>query len=76
VKTVSTLDTLSKCSGVAQNAHTWATLGGELLYGAELAHPDIPWGIDAQELNLLMHLAKPIAVRRIAYRHLKSRTAS
>jgi imidazolonepropionase-like amidohydrolase len=58
VKIVSTLDTLSKCSGVAQNAHTWAALGGEFLYGAELAHPDIPWGIDAQELNLLMHLAK------------------
>jgi imidazolonepropionase-like amidohydrolase len=58
VKIVSTLDTLSKCSGVAQNAHTWAALGGEFLYGAELAHPDIPWGIDAQELNLMMHLGK------------------
>jgi imidazolonepropionase-like amidohydrolase len=55
VKIVSTLDTLSKCSGVTQNAHIWASLGGEFLYGAEIAHPDIPWGIDAQELNLLMH---------------------
>ncbi len=57
VKMVSTLDTLSKCAGAAHNAHTWATLGGELLYGSEIAHPDIPWGIDAQELNLLMHTA-------------------
>ncbi|MDD1607462.1 MAG: amidohydrolase family protein, partial [Methylococcaceae bacterium] len=57
VKIVTTLDTLSKCSDVAHNAHTWAALGGEFLYGAEIAHPDIPWGIDAQELNLMMHLA-------------------
>lgn len=57
VKIVTTFDTLSKCSGVAHNAHIWATLGGEFLYGAEIAHPDIPWGIDAQELNLMMHLA-------------------
>jgi len=58
VKIITTFDTLSKCSGVAHNAHTWAALGGEFLYGAEIAHPDIPWGIDAQELNLMMHLAK------------------
>lgn len=57
VKIVSTLDTLSKCSGALPNAHSWTKLGGELLYGAEIAHPDIPWGIDAQELNLLMHTA-------------------
>lgn len=55
VKIVSTLDTLSKCSGALPNAHSLAHMGGELLYGAEIAHPDIPWGIDAQELNLLMH---------------------
>jgi imidazolonepropionase-like amidohydrolase len=58
VKIVSTLDTLSKCTGVTQNAHIWTALGGEWLYGAEIAHPDVPWGIDAQELNLLMHLAQ------------------
>lgn len=58
VTIISTLDTLSKCSGIAHNAAVWAELGGELLYGAEIAHPDIPWGIDAQELMYLMHLAK------------------
>ncbi len=68
VKIVSTLDTLSKCSGVAHNAHTWAALGGEFLYGSEIAHPDIPWGIDAQELNLMMQLAQlsPLEVLHIA----------
>ena len=58
VKIVSTLDTLSKCSGVAQNSAKWKLLGGELLYGAEIAHPDIPWGIDTQELVYLMQMAQ------------------
>ncbi|WP_240141482.1 amidohydrolase family protein [Nitrosomonas sp. HPC101] len=58
VTIISTLDTLSKCGGIAHNTTVWAELGGELLYGAEIAHPDIPWGIDAQELMYLMHLAK------------------
>lgn len=66
VKIVTTFDTLSKCSGAAHNAHIWSALGGEFLYGAEIAHADIPWGIDAQELNLMMHLAKmkPLEVLR------------
>ncbi|MGR9014878.1 MAG: amidohydrolase family protein, partial [Gammaproteobacteria bacterium] len=68
VKIVATLDTLSKCHGVNENAKTWTLLGGELLYGAEIAHPDIPWGIDAQELLAMMHSAnmQPIEVLRSA----------
>ncbi|SEO22625.1 Imidazolonepropionase [Nitrosospira multiformis] len=58
VKIVTTLDTLSKCPGVAQNARVWAELGGELLYGAEIAHPDVPRGINAQELIYMMQLGK------------------
>ncbi|QPJ60926.1 MAG: amidohydrolase [Candidatus Nitronauta litoralis] len=58
VKIVSTLDTLSKCSGIVSNTKKWKELGGEILYGAEIAHPDIPWGIDAQELLYLQQLAK------------------
>ncbi|NJA04427.1 amidohydrolase family protein [Methylococcaceae bacterium WWC4] len=57
VKMVSTIDTLAQCAGVAKNASRFAALGGEFLYGAEIAHPDIPWGIDAQELLYLRHLA-------------------
>ncbi len=68
VKTVTTLDTLSKCTGVAHNARVLAALGGEFLYGAEIAHPDIPWGIDAQELIAMMHTTnmRPIEVLRSA----------
>lgn len=78
VKIVTTLDTLSKCPGVVHNTRTLAALGGELLYGAEIAHPDIPWGIDAQELIAMMHTAnmQPIDILRIATskagRHLNS----
>ena len=57
VKMVSTLDTLSKCTGLAQNVSAWTALGGELLYGAEIGHSDIPWGIDAQELMAMKHQA-------------------
>ncbi|MGR8930080.1 MAG: amidohydrolase family protein [Gammaproteobacteria bacterium] len=55
VKIVSTIDTLSKCPGLASNVKRLAALGAEFLYGAEIAHPDIPWGIDAQELLYLQH---------------------
>jgi imidazolonepropionase-like amidohydrolase len=58
VKIVGTFDTLSKCSGLAANARNWAAFGGEFLYGAEVAHPDIPWGINAQELMYMRQMAK------------------
>ncbi|MCK9397501.1 MAG: amidohydrolase family protein [Methylobacter sp.] len=58
VKIVTTIDTLSKCPGVDLNVQALAGLGAEFLYGAEIAHPDIPWGIDAQELLYMMSLAK------------------
>ncbi|MDO8334805.1 MAG: amidohydrolase family protein [Nitrosomonas sp.] len=54
VKIVTTLDTLARCSGVSRNASVLASLGAEFLYGAEIAHPDIPLGIDAQELIYMM----------------------
>jgi imidazolonepropionase-like amidohydrolase len=68
VKIISTIDTLSKCEGIMENAKTWAALGGEMLYGAEVAHPDIPYGIDAMELMYLSHVAglTPIQVLQTA----------
>ncbi len=56
VKVVSTIDTLSKCPGAIHNAKRLAAMGGEFLYGSEIAHPDVPWGINAQELMYLQHL--------------------
>ncbi|WP_054774481.1 hypothetical protein [Methylogaea oryzae] len=34
-----------------------AKLGADFLYGAEIAHTDVPWGIDAQELHWLRQLS-------------------
>lgn len=68
VKIIPTLDTLSHCPGIFQNMKKLASMGAEFLYGAEIAHPDIPWGIDAQELQLLNHVARlsPLQVLQTA----------
>lgn len=68
VKIVTTLDTLARCTGVSHNANVLASLGAEFLYGAEVAHSDIPWGIDAQELIYMVQMARmqPIDVLRSA----------
>jgi imidazolonepropionase-like amidohydrolase len=60
VRVVSTLDTLSHCTGVAGNARQLAEAGIELLYGTDLAHTDVPWGIDAQELALMVGTANGV----------------
>jgi imidazolonepropionase-like amidohydrolase len=57
VRVLSTLDTLSHCTGVAANAVQLAEAGVQLLYGTDLAHPDVPWGINAHELMLMAHTA-------------------
>lgn len=53
VTIISTIDTLSHCQGIKQNIHKLSHYGASFIYGAEIAHPDIPWGIDAQELIYL-----------------------
>jgi imidazolonepropionase-like amidohydrolase len=58
VRVVSTLDTQSHCTGVADNASRLVQAGIRLLYGTDLAHPDVPWGVDAQELQLMLHAGR------------------
>lgn len=53
ISVISTLDTFSKCHGVQHNARKLPEYGARIIYGAEIAHPDVPWGIDAQELIYL-----------------------
>jgi imidazolonepropionase-like amidohydrolase len=57
VRVVSTLDTQSHCTGVAGNASQLIKAGIRLLYGTDLAHTDVPWGINAQELQFMLHAA-------------------
>ncbi len=68
VKVVGTFDTLSKCEGVFHNAHVLSGHGVEFLYGSEIAHPDIPWGIDGQELMYMRQYAKmkPLEILKAA----------
>lgn len=68
VRVVTTVDALSKCQGVFGNLRRLAAMGADLLYGAEIAHPDIPWGIDAQELLHMQQVAgmPPLAVLQAA----------
>ena len=60
VRVVSTLDTQSHCMGAANNASRLVEAGIRLLYGTDLAHPDVPWGINAQELQLMLQAARGV----------------
>ncbi|NMG75742.1 amidohydrolase family protein [Aromatoleum diolicum] len=55
VRIVGALDTLSPCSGVLVNTREFVARGGTLLYGTDMAHTELPWGINARELELMMH---------------------
>jgi imidazolonepropionase-like amidohydrolase len=55
VRVVSALDTQSHCTGVAGNASQLVEAGIRLLYGTDMGHLDVPWGINAQELQLMLH---------------------
>lgn len=50
-----TLDTLVACAGVAHNAAHAAEVGARFIYGTDLSHPDIPHGVDAQEIHKEVH---------------------
>jgi imidazolonepropionase-like amidohydrolase len=58
VKIVATLDTLSHCPGVFTNTAHFVARGGTLLYGTDMAHSELPWGIDARELELMLHASQ------------------
>ncbi|MBD5801955.1 imidazolonepropionase [Azoarcus sp. Aa7] len=55
VRIVGTLDTQSQCSGVLANTREFVARGGTLLYGTDMAHTELPWGINARELELMLH---------------------
>lgn len=66
-KIITTVDTLLRCDGVNENLKTLVQLGADLYYGAEIAHPDVPWGIDGHELSLLVQAGlSPLEVLHMA----------
>lgn len=50
-----TLDTLVSCLGSAHNAGHAAEMGAKVFYGTDNGHPDVPHGIDAQEIHHIVH---------------------
>ncbi len=56
IKMVTTLDTLSSCHGINHNAHMPAHYDAEFIYGSEIGHNDVPWGINAEEMHRMLHL--------------------
>lgn len=64
---ITTIDTLSKCAGIAENARKLVAFGATLIYGAEIAHADVPYGIDAEELNAMRAAGmEPLDILRAA----------
>jgi len=56
VKMVTTLDTLSSCHGIDTNTHILNHAGANFIYGSEIGHNDVPWGINAEEMHRILHL--------------------
>ncbi len=47
-----TIDTEAQCTGVHENAAALVDAGAKLYYATDIGHPDIPHGIDAQEIRM------------------------
>ena len=59
---VTTIDTLSSCvdtstqKGIHSNAMSLTSKGAKFIYGSEIGHDNVPWGINGQELHSMLHL--------------------
>jgi imidazolonepropionase-like amidohydrolase len=51
-----TIDTEVQCTGVHDNAADLVAAGARLFYATDMGHPDIPHGIDAQEIHMGLHV--------------------
>jgi imidazolonepropionase-like amidohydrolase len=59
---VTTIDTLSSCVdtsthlGIHSNTMSLASKGAKFIYGSEIAHDNVPWGINGEEMHMILHL--------------------
>ncbi len=59
---VTTVDTLSSCvdtstqKGIHSNMMSLAGKGAKFIYGSEIAHDNVPWGINGEEMHMMLHL--------------------
>ncbi|SJM90055.1 Amidohydrolase (fragment) [Crenothrix polyspora] len=57
IRFVTTIDTLSSCGmGLHGNAMKLAGKGAKFIYGSEIAHDNVPWGINGEEMHMILHL--------------------
>jgi imidazolonepropionase-like amidohydrolase len=60
---VTTVDTLSSCAGVHANMHVLAHImthaeqtNAKFIYGSEIGHDNVPWGINGEEMRWMLML--------------------
>ena len=59
---VTTIDTLASCvntatgKGIHSNTMILASKGAKFIYGSEIGHDNVPWGINGEELHMILHL--------------------
>lgn len=60
---VTTVDTLSSCAGVHVNMHALAHImahaeqtNAKFIYGSEIGHDNVPWGINGEEMRWMLML--------------------
>lgn len=59
---VTTIDTLSSCvdtatqKGIHSNTTSLANKGAKFIYGSEIGHDNVPWGINGEEFHMMLHL--------------------
>lgn len=66
---VTTVDTLSACTGIHANMHTLAHIiehaeqtTSKFIYGTEIGHDNVPWGINAEEMRLMLQLTSGVEI--------------
>jgi imidazolonepropionase-like amidohydrolase len=55
---VTTIDTLASCAptGLHSNTFRLGLFGANFIYGSEVAHDNVPWGINGEEMHMMLHL--------------------
>ncbi|PSJ16847.1 amidohydrolase family protein [Nitrosomonas supralitoralis] len=63
---VTTVDSLSGCTGIHANTHKLAHImshstdsKSKFIYGSEIGHDNVPWGINGEEMVLILNLTSP-----------------
>jgi len=59
---VTTIDTLASCvdtatgKGIHSNTMSLTSKGAKFIYGSEIGHDNVPWGINGEEFHMMLHL--------------------